>query len=434
LSFRWETYYGSVVMSQGVRTLLALVIGVAIGTLAAAFDLELLKRFAALIEPVGTLWVNAIRMTVIPLMVAMIVRGIATQKDTATTGRLSFRTLLWFAVLIAGTTTFAGLVAPPLLQLMPAQAGDVAGVVGAAQRAELPPFRDWLIGLVPANPIKAAADGAILPLAVFSIVFGLALARVKSELREPLVQVMGAIVEALFAVVEWVLRVAPIGVFALSLSVVIRTGTAAAGMFGFFIVLSCTLVVTAMLALYPITAWLARMPLRTFARACATAQAVAFTSRSSLASLPAMMKGAEGVLYLPQHVSALVLPLAVSVFKFGSPIVRIVGTLFVARLYGIELGMAETAGIALGIGVLSFYSPGIPSGGLLVITPLYESLGLPVEGIGLLIALDAIPDMFLTAANVTGDMTVAALVSKGEASGSIPIETQVEAVAAGGGG
>src|SRR5262245_48210393 len=100
-------------MSQGMRTLLALVMGVAIGTLAAAFDLTLLQRFATFIEPVGTLWVNAIRMTVIPLMVAMIVRGIATQKDTASTGVLSGRTLLWFALLIAGTTTFAALVAPP---------------------------------------------------------------------------------------------------------------------------------------------------------------------------------------------------------------------------------------------------------------------------------------------------------------------------------
>jgi Na+/H+-dicarboxylate symporter len=401
-------------MSQGLRTLLALVMGVAIGTLATAFDLTLLERFAGLIEPVGTLWVNAIRMTVIPLMVAMIVRGIATQRDTATTGRLSGRTLLWFAVLIAGTTTFAALVAPALLQFMPAQTGDIAGVAGAtAQRAELPPFRDWLIGLVPANPIRAAADGAILPLAVFSIIFGLALARVRLDLREPLVQIMAAIVEALFAVVEWVLRLAPIGVFALSLSVVVRTGTAAAGMFGFFIVLSCVLVVIAMLALYPLTAWFTRVPMRTFARACGTAQAVAFTSRSSLAALPAMMKGAE-VLHLPQHISALVLPLAVSVFKFGSPIVRIVGTLFVARLFGIPLGVAETAGIALGIGILSFYSPGIPSGGLLVITPLYESLGLPGAGIGLLIALDAIPDMFLTTANVTGDMAVAALVSQSE--------------------
>ena len=124
-----------------------------------------------------------------------------------------------------------------------------------------------------------------------------------------------------------------------------------------------------------------------------------------------MLTAADTVLQLPRQASALVLPLAVSVFKFASPIVRVVGSLVVARLYGIPLGPAETAAIAVGIGVLSFYTPGVPSGGLLVITPLYESLGLPLEGIGLLIALDAIPDMFMTAGNVTGDLAVAALVS-----------------------
>ncbi|MGH7471268.1 MAG: dicarboxylate/amino acid:cation symporter [Longimicrobiales bacterium] len=401
-------------MTLGTRTLLALAAGVALGSLAAGLDIGPLKGFATLIEPVGTLWVNAIRMTVIPLMIAMIVRGIATQRDASTTGRLSARTLFWFIVLIAGTTTFAALVAPPLLNFMPERAADAAALVPTSPRPDLPPFRDWLIALIPTNPIKAAADGAILPLAVFSIVFGLALARVKIDVREPLLQMLGAVVEALFAVVEWVLWLAPIGVFALSLSLVVRTGTSAAGMFGFFIVLSSALCVIAMLALYPLTAWLARVPIRTFARACATPQAVAFPSRSSLASLPAMMKSAESVLQLPEHVTGLVLPLAVSVFKYASPIVRIVGTLFVARLYGIELDVAETAGIAFGIGALSFYSPGIPSGGLLVITPLYESLGLPIEGIGLLIALDAIPDMFLTTANVTGDMSVAALVAHSE--------------------
>jgi Na+/H+-dicarboxylate symporter len=405
-------------MTLGTRTLLALAAGVALGSLAAGFDIGPLKAFATLIEPIGTLWVNAIRMTVIPLMVAMIVRGIATQRDAGTTGRLSARTLFWFIALIAGTTTFAALVAPPLLEFMPERAGDAAALAPATQRPELPPFRDWLIALIPTNPIRAAADGAVLPLAVFSIVFGLALARVKMDVREPLLHVLGAIVESLFAVVEWILWLAPVGVFALSLSLVVRTGTSAAGMFGFFIVLSSALCIVAILALYPLTAWLARIPIRTFARACATPQAVAFTSRSSLASLPAMMKSSESVLQLPEHVTGLVLPLAVSVFKYASPIVRIVGTLFVARLYGIELSVAETAGIAFGIGALSFYSPGIPSGGLLVITPLYESLGLPIEGIGLLIALDAIPDMFLTTANVTGDLSVAALVSSAEPASS----------------
>src|SRR5262249_22230539 len=154
--------------------------------------------------------------------------------------------------LIVFTSTFAALATPPLLGLMRHTAPILSSSAG--HLTELPPFREWLIGLVPTNPVKAAADGAILPLAGFSIIFGLALARVKSELRLPAVCSLAAVVEALFIVVEWVLLLAPIGVFALSFNIVVRTGTSAAGMFGFFIVLSSLLVVIAQLALYPLVA------------------------------------------------------------------------------------------------------------------------------------------------------------------------------------
>jgi Na+/H+-dicarboxylate symporter len=121
---------------------------------------------------------------------------------------------------------------------------------------------------------------------------------------------------------------------------------------------------------------------------------------------------AAGTLRLPPQIAGLTIPLGVSVFKYGSPIARITGTLFIAKLYGIELGGAELLALAAALIVLPFYSPGVPSGGLLVMTPVYVALNLPVEGIGLLIALDAIPDMFLTVANVTAVLTSAALLSR----------------------
>ena len=151
----------------------------------------------------------------------------------------------------------------------------------------------------------------------------------------------------------------------------------------------------------------------TFARACAPAQAVAFSTRSSLASLPAMLESAEHQLKLPMSVGGVVLPVAVALFKFASPIVRGTGTLFVAYLYGIDIGAVEIITIMAAVAGLSFYSPGVPSGGLFVMTPVYIALGLPVEGIGLLIALDLIPDMFITTANVTADMSVAMILGKG---------------------
>lgn len=143
----------------------------------------------------------------------------------------------------------------------------------------------------------------------------------------------------------------------------------------------------------------------------APVQAIGFGTRSSLAALPATYAAADK-LGIPEKVSGIVLPIAVTLFKFASPLARTTGTYFIAHLYGIDLTPTELIIIAIAIGLLSFYSPGIPSGGLLIMTPVYVSLGLPVEGIGILIAIDLVVDMFLTMANVTANVASSALIAK----------------------
>jgi Na+/H+-dicarboxylate symporter len=211
-------------------------------------------------------------------------------------------------------------------------------------------------------------------------------------------------------VVGWILATAPIGVFALTLTLAAQTGVAVIGAVAGFLVVVALLLVVAALATYPLVRVFGGIPVRIFARACVPAQAVAFSTRSSLASLPPMLEEAEATLKLPPQVSGLVLPASVSVFKYASPISRIAGTFFIASLFGVELGGLEIAAIAAALGAFSFYSPGIPSGGLFIMAPLYQAFGLPLEGIGILIALDLLPDMILTVANVTGDMAVAAII------------------------
>jgi proton glutamate symport protein len=202
-------------------------------------------------------------------------------------------------------------------------------------------------------------------------------------------------------------------VFALVLPLAARAGPALAGALGQGVLVMCALVLVSLAALYPVAVIGGGVSLRRFARAVAPAQIVGFGTRSSLASLPALMAGARDGLGLPPAVTGLVLPAAVSVFKYASPVARITGTFFIAHLFGIELGAGEIAAIAAAIGVLSFYSPGIPSGGLFIMTPIYMTFGLPVEGIGLLIAVDIVVDTLITAANVTANMTVAALLARG---------------------
>ena len=167
------------------------------------------------------------------------------------------------------------------------------------------------------------------------------------------------------------------------------------------------------LLLYPVAALVGRVPVRRFARAALPAQLIAFSSSSSIASLPALVEAADRGLGLPERVSGFVLPLAVSTFKLAAPVSWTVGALFVGWFYGIPLGVAELATVAFASIFLAFAAPGVPRGAFLMLTPLFLAIGLPAEGIGILIAVDAIPDLFATVLNVSGDLVAAVLVARG---------------------
>jgi Na+/H+-dicarboxylate symporter len=408
-------------MSLTARVLVGLVAGLVIGVIISLTQHPASLAAVSVVEPIGALWVNAIRMTVIPLVVSLLVTGVAST-SARSAGSIGGRALAFFVVLVAGSALLAAVAAPPLLSLgsFDSEAFAALRETATATQVELPPFREWIVNLIPANPIRAAADGAMLPLIVFTAILALAILRLEGEHKQTLVGFFDAVSRAMLVIVNWILLVAPIGVFCLVLPLAARTGIDLIGAMGVFILVACGLVTVALLALYPVAVLGGGISLKRFARACAPAQAVGFSTRSSLASLPAMLEAAEDDLELAPQVTGIVLPVAVALLKYASPPVRITGTIFVAHLYGIDLGVVEIATIAAALGALSFYSPGIPSGGLFIMTPVYIALGLPVEGIGLLIALDMIPDMFITWANVTADMTVAVVL--GRAGESVPAD------------
>jgi len=399
-------------MSLTTRVLLGLVLGLGLGIFLAPAETGASATIVAWIEPIGALWVNAIRMTVIPLLVSLLLAGI-TSSGSKTVAQVGGKALAWFVGLAGGSAILGGLMAPPLLRLVGTAGVQVPEVAGAAAVTEvtLPPFRDWFVGLLPSNPVAAAAEGAILPLVLFTVIFGLAATQVAAQHRDRITSAADAIAKTVFVIVGWILAAAPIGVFALGLNLAASTGASVVGAVAGYIGVTAILVFLATGAIYPLVAIFGGVPMRQFAKAAAPVQAVGFSTRSSLASLPVMIEAAEDDLQLPPAAGGLVLPAAVAVFKFASPIVRVTGTLFIASLYGIDLGLWEMSSLVVGIGALSFYSPGIPSGGLFVMAPLYQAFGLPIEGIGILIALDIVPDMFLTMANVTGDLGVAAIVT-----------------------
>jgi Na+/H+-dicarboxylate symporter len=403
-------------MKLSTKILIGLALGLVSGIAYSLIDQSTLGFIPGLIEPVGSLWVNAIRMTVIPLLMALLVTAIAGQHTSNQVATLGGKTIALFVVMILGSALLALLAAPPLIALLdidPAASQALLQSTGSRVIAvsELPPFRDWLVELIPANPFAAAVDGPILPLLIFTGLFSVALLQVGSQHREIVVNFFAAIKDAMFVLIAWIMAVAPIGIFALVFPLAATLGLSAITVLGSFIFIVCSLTVVLMLLLYPLAWFGAGIPLRKFARSVAPVQAIGFSTRSSLASLPATYAATEQ-LGIPEKVSGLVLPVAVTLFKFASPLARTAGTYFIASLYGIDLNLWELGVIALAIALLSFYSPGIPSGGLLIMAPVYLSLGLPVEGIGILIAIDLIVDMFLTAANVTANVTATALLAR----------------------
>lgn len=405
-------------MSLSTRILLGLSLGLAGGILHSLGDGETLPSLPAIIEPVGTLWVNAIRMTVVPLIVALLVTSIAGGHEGGAVAKLGARTMGLFVVMIGAVSLYTLILAPPLLAFLdidPATAAALLESTGAAGAAagELPPFRDWLIGLIPSNPFRAAVDNAMLPLVIFTSLFSMALFHIEKAKKFSVLLFFAAIKDAMFVLIGWVMLLAPVGIFALVFPLAARMGLSVVTVLGTFIVIACGLISLMMVILYPTAVFVGRLPLGAFARAVAPVQVIGFSTRSSLASMPATFAATE-TLRIPTQVAGLVLPVAVSLFKFSSPIGRITGTYFIAKLYGIELGPTEMTVIALAIGLFSFYSPGIPSGGLLIMAPVYVSLGLPVEGIGILIAVDLIVDMFITATNVTANVTATAILSRAD--------------------
>jgi proton glutamate symport protein len=409
-------------MKDSTKVLLSLGAAVAGGIAIGASGNASLLRVADGVAPIGTLWVNAIRMTVIPLVVSLIITGIASASDVKTVGRLGGRTLVVFFLLLTGIAIVVIPLAPALFSLLPTRAATRPTLpMGAAEATEqllstgqTQTVSTWITSLIPPNPIAAAASGAMVPLILFTLLIALAIAHGPEVTRSTLVAFFKAIADAMSVLVRWIVKVAPIGVFALVLPLAARAGGSLVGAIGFYILAYsiASLVMTALL--YPVVSVAGRIPIRRFARAALPAQLIAFSSSSSIASLPALVESAEDGLALPAPITGFVLPVAVSMFKAAAPVSWTVGALFIGWFYGVPLHARELATIAFAAIFLAFASPGIPRGAFIMLTPLFLAIGLPAEGIGILIAVDAIPDTLATVLNVTGDLAAAALVARGE--------------------
>lgn len=352
-------------------------------------------------------------MTVIPLVVSLLVATIVRDRDLKAVGRMGRQALSIYIAMLAVIALIGLIVAPPLLSRIyvdPASAATLRAAAGGVSN-QMPTFTAWLVSLMPANPVKAATDGAILPLIIFALLLAMALARSAPEVRNPGGEFFGAVAEAMLVIVKWVLAAAPVGVFALAVPLAMRVGVGVAGASAAFVALHCGMLTGVIALFYPLVG-LMGVSIPRFARAVLPAQLVAFSTRSSVAALPVMIDGAERVLGIPPHIASFALPFGVSVARVNTCASWIASAVFLGKLYGVPLTFGQLALLgAMGI-PMSFSVPGIPSAGLFIIAPAFMMIGIPVEGIGILIALDAIPDIFKTSVNVTGQMTAAVILTR----------------------
>jgi len=406
-------------MSNTIRILLGLLAGAVAGLLLAWLDPALAARAVAFAQPIGRLWLNALQMTVVPLVLALVVVGVSAANDAAASGRIARRAIVVFALLLSAGAVFAAIVDPLLLALLPRDPVAIEKLRAAIPAGGSAPapvgFGDWFAGVIPVNAIAAAAQSAMLPLVVFALFFGFALTRIEAARRERMIEFFQAIADTMIVIVRWVLWAAPLGVFALIFAVCAHAGAGVLSALGGYIAMQCVTYAAMTLLLYPVAIAFGGEAPRRWVAGLLPPQVVAASTQSSLASLPAMLESARDRLGHPRAVSALVLPMAVSLFRLTSPMQYIGAASFVAWIHGVDVPLAQLA-IATALAVaLSLGAVGLPGqvSFMAATMPVTSTMGLPVEPLGLLLAVDTVPDVFATVGNVTGDLTANSLVARG---------------------
>lgn len=395
--------------------LAALLLGLILGALGQGSDWG--GWVAGFTAPVGGLWLNALKMTIVPLVVSLLITGIAKTAEAGRAGRLAGVSVVCFLVILWSSSVLAAFMTPWLADLIPLidSSSDALRTSLSSGKAmgAVPGMADFFMSIIPANPIAAAANDAILPLIVFSGAFAFATLRLPSDQRQTLTGFFEAIGETMLTIIGWVLWLAPLGVFALAFGVAAQSGLAALGLLAHYVLILSLVGTVVWLAAW-LVAWIGGgvNPLA-FTRAILPAQAVAISTQSSLASLPAMLKAVES-LGVPAVKADIILPMAVALFRATGPAMNLGVALYIAHSLGIKpepwqllAGVAAAATTTIGAvslpGQLSFVSS---------IAPIGLAMGIPIEPLALLIAVETLPDIMRTMGNVSMDVAVTTVINR----------------------
>ena len=399
---------------------LGLAAGLGLGLAAVLTHSPLLLAATQWLRPLGTLFLNLLSMVVIPLVATALFAGIAGLGDLRRVGRLGVRTLgfLWgttLAGIVIGFVVAALLL--PLAPITPDQQAALrqtvaadSGAVGHAAE-QIATGARFIVELIPSNPVRAAVDGNLLPLIVFITIFAVAAAALPDEKRHTLTDLADVATQALIRIVRWVLLLAPLGIFAIVAGAVAKFGLDLIKTMAVFILTVIVGLAVFIAVVYlPAVAVVGRLGARRYLRAIRASLLMAFSTTSSLTALPIMLEAAESDLRLSRTVASFVLPLGASVGRAGSALFQAVAVLFVARLYGIPLGLGGTFQAGAAVFLASLTVASVPSASIVSLVPAFAATGLPLSGLQLLLGFDRVPDMFRTMTNVFGTLTAATVV------------------------
>jgi Na+/H+-dicarboxylate symporter len=408
-------------LSLTAWSLIALASGVLLGLVGHGAGKVRFEALAAVARVMGDLWIAALQMMVVPLMIAYTLAAVVGARGEGVVGVLTARAVLLFAAMLAGAAVVTLTVMPMIVKLYSVDPATMAALerstsvpesVRETASAGYGSFGSWISALIPRNLFEAAARAEFLPLLLFAVLFGLAITHLPLEQREPLSRILNGLAAAMLICVAWILALTPVGVFALAFLFALGAGGHAVGVLGAWAVLSSAMLLLCTVLLYPVTVSLGRTGLWTFARAVAPAQLVAATTRSSIASLPALVQGGRGHLHLPETATGLILPLGVSLFKLSQIVANLAKLIFLAHVCGVNLSAAKISAFLLIVAILSFSTAGLPSRGAMRSLPAYMAAGIPIEAVVIVDTVEAIPDIFQTVLNVTGYMSAATLLSR----------------------
>jgi Na+/H+-dicarboxylate symporter len=411
------------------QILIALLFAVVIGRWAGIDGQFLGIHFYSVFDFIGTLFLNALKMIIVPLIMSSMISGIASIGNTEGLGRLGGKTLLFYvvssALAILTGLFFVNLLTPGIINGEPARdllGLDASAVAAISDKIDGNTTSDlWgvFLSMVPSNIVAAAAKGQMLGLIFFSLLFGYFMTKIDGERGSLLASFWQAVMDVMMAITDWVMKFAPIGVFGLVAKVV--AGIDAEQMDDLFVSLGMfTLSVLGALSFHVLVTlplmllFIARVNPLLHYQAMLPALLTAFSTASSSATLPLTMECVRDNAGVSNRTTSFVLPLGATVNMDGTALYECVAAMFIAQAYGLELSFVTQFTVVLVALLTSIGVAGVPAASLVAITIILGTIGLPAEAIGLILAVDRILDMFRTSVNVFSDSCGAVLVARSE--------------------